>query len=819
MTKVALETNLGRIVIKILKEAAPKTSENFIDLVRSGFYDGTKFHRIIPGFVIEAGDPTTRIPQLTSFRGNQVASTMPFEYTKKSHLRGIVSMIRDTDLDSASSQFFIVVSNSPFLDGQYSSFGEVVEGMEVVDTITNLSRNEEDIPINGVIIFRAYIVPEVDVDHIMWAAEEIEIPCNESGRGSIDIVMSAQTLSKTNKIISDRSLFFDFLNESKQLAQEENVEILGMSSSLQRAKESFNGHREVRCDKTGKAYLHLRAKIPTRERLKNALDPGPLIGIQVSVKVPNENIVVADNDRDDYWFEKIIGKGMLDAGLATLNELQRKIIGEMNKTDLQRSTELAEAIDESLQPFNMMKQTGEAVIKAKMIEVTDTLRIQKSLVLIPVGLGMLKWAYDKYLQQLTNFLKPRIYREIRKEVIKHFSGDPDKIIKAILGGFSVGIAQGSYNAASASVNDFKFVFHDLPKILHSFIKKRIREPSRIVFQFVTNPVQTSMELIGNATRMLVIHGLDAYNFLKYSFLTKENLFKLKSMVESILKNMNNNDMWNFVKKIGDHIYVGFEKHLQQTSKFLGYKEHSEKNAFINAFIVGDIAGYVSTTIAGQVALHVIVGYLTVGAGNILLALSKLGGFARKSASSILRVIKATKSLLQHLGTMAKFLKEKFRRGGARAKNAIGGFFSVFLKIFLNSTEIIFKLLTMNRVSVKKVFDAVFELVKKALTWIRNKAILSMDKINWRIITQGFLLLVDAGLNELLGKLIDGFQSSNINEGTIMLKNFADDREYILNNYGTINNQMRKKYPDLFSRDHSKEQIYKQYVTAVKMLGN
>ena len=140
---------MGDITIKFFYDKAPKHVENFVDLSAKGFYDGTMFHRVIPGFMIQGGDPLTkkaedpRQPYGTGGNGN---NRVKAEFNDVSHKRGIVSMARSSDPNSASSQFFIVVKDSTFLDDQYSAFGEVVSGMDVADKIANTPRDAKDRP-------------------------------------------------------------------------------------------------------------------------------------------------------------------------------------------------------------------------------------------------------------------------------------------------------------------------------------------------------------------------------------------------------------------------------------------------------------------------------------------------------------------------------------------------------------------------------------------------------------------------------------------------------------------------------------------------
>ena len=146
MTRALVNTNLGNIQFELLSDIAPETVRNFIKLAKSGFYDGTLFHRVIPKFMIQGGDPNTKQSDKSTWGTGGPGYNMKAEFNSRSHLRGIVSMARSSDPDSAGSQFFIVTSDSTFLDKQYTVFGEVVEGMEVADKIVDLPRDGNDCP-------------------------------------------------------------------------------------------------------------------------------------------------------------------------------------------------------------------------------------------------------------------------------------------------------------------------------------------------------------------------------------------------------------------------------------------------------------------------------------------------------------------------------------------------------------------------------------------------------------------------------------------------------------------------------------------------
>ena len=147
MPSGTIETNLGTIKFKLLPELAPEHVRNFVQLAQSGFYDGTLFHRVIPGFMIQGGDPNTKNPDLKSQWGmGGPGHNIKAEFNSRSHLRGIISMARSQDPDSAGSQFFIVTSDSTFLDREYTVFGEVTDGMDVADKIVKLPRDGNDCP-------------------------------------------------------------------------------------------------------------------------------------------------------------------------------------------------------------------------------------------------------------------------------------------------------------------------------------------------------------------------------------------------------------------------------------------------------------------------------------------------------------------------------------------------------------------------------------------------------------------------------------------------------------------------------------------------
>jgi len=145
--KVAeLHTSAGEIDIRFYPDAAPNHVKNFIDLAEKGFYNGTKFHRVIPGFMIQGGDPNTISGNPYTWGTGSSGKNVAAEFNSIHHARGVVSMARSNDPNSASSQFFICVADAGSLDGQYTAFGKVTKGMDVADKIVNAPRGANDRP-------------------------------------------------------------------------------------------------------------------------------------------------------------------------------------------------------------------------------------------------------------------------------------------------------------------------------------------------------------------------------------------------------------------------------------------------------------------------------------------------------------------------------------------------------------------------------------------------------------------------------------------------------------------------------------------------
>jgi peptidyl-prolyl cis-trans isomerase B (cyclophilin B) len=146
--RAVIETLFGEIEIELLPQKAPGHVKNFLDLARKGFYDGTTFHRVIPGFMIQGGDPNTKDRKAS--RGVHGTGgpgyTIKAEFNDVSHKRGVVSMARSSDPNSAGSQFFICVADYPSLDRQYTAFGRVMRGIDVADKIVSAARDGRDNP-------------------------------------------------------------------------------------------------------------------------------------------------------------------------------------------------------------------------------------------------------------------------------------------------------------------------------------------------------------------------------------------------------------------------------------------------------------------------------------------------------------------------------------------------------------------------------------------------------------------------------------------------------------------------------------------------
>ncbi len=159
-----IKTNFGDMVVNFFENSAPKHTESFKLHAKSGYFDGTIFHRVIPGFVIQGGDPNTKGENKASYgmgghaakyygvgdENNQSTWNLPAEFNDLKHKHGILSMARSNHPDSGGSQFFVCAGDVPHLDNQYTVFGQVIEGNDVIDQIVNLQRDGNDNPLERV---------------------------------------------------------------------------------------------------------------------------------------------------------------------------------------------------------------------------------------------------------------------------------------------------------------------------------------------------------------------------------------------------------------------------------------------------------------------------------------------------------------------------------------------------------------------------------------------------------------------------------------------------------------------------------------------
>jgi peptidyl-prolyl cis-trans isomerase B (cyclophilin B) len=159
-TKAVIHTKFGDITLIFFPEVAPNHTYSFIELSKKKFYDKTIFHRIIPGFMIQGGDPISKSTDRSRHGTGDPGYKLKAEFSKMEHRRGTLSMARSRHPDSAGSQFFICVANAPHLDGKYTVFGRVTEGMDVVDKIVRQPRDRRDNPIDRIEMKVEVVVPK-----------------------------------------------------------------------------------------------------------------------------------------------------------------------------------------------------------------------------------------------------------------------------------------------------------------------------------------------------------------------------------------------------------------------------------------------------------------------------------------------------------------------------------------------------------------------------------------------------------------------------------------------------------------------------------
>ena len=287
---VILETSQGKIVIEFFPNDAPNHVKNFMNLTESEFYDGVIFHRVIPGFMIQGGDPNTKNPDTSTWGQGGPGTSVDAEFNSIKHDRGIVSMARSQNPNSAGSQFFIVHQNSNFLDKQYTVFGRIVtdESFETLDKIASLEIGPRDIPVNidEVKITKATTVNRSEVTNLLElgeperVSESLDIPPQPTdGTGNqmfenkeLDVAFSAPEgwslqeppkvdentpdvvavgpkIGEINPVISlriidkDGKSFDDFIQEKNELLNEVvatgNLEITSQEKTTINEKEAY----------------------------------------------------------------------------------------------------------------------------------------------------------------------------------------------------------------------------------------------------------------------------------------------------------------------------------------------------------------------------------------------------------------------------------------------------------------------------------------------------------------------------------------------------------------------------------------------------
>ena len=287
---VILETSQGKIIIEFFPEDAPNHVRNFINLTESEFYDGVLFHRVIPGFMIQGGDPNTKDGDNSTWGQGGPSTSVDAEFNSIKHNRGIVSMARSQNPNSAGSQFFIVHQNSNFLDQQYTVFGRIVtdESFETLDKITSLEIGQRDIPVNtdeakitkAITVSRSEVTDLLDLGEPERVSESLDIPTQPTeGTGSqmfeneeLDVAFSAPEgwslqqppkvdentpdvvavgpkIGEINPVISLRVIdkegksFDDFIQEKNELLNEVvatgNLEIASQEKTTINEKEAY----------------------------------------------------------------------------------------------------------------------------------------------------------------------------------------------------------------------------------------------------------------------------------------------------------------------------------------------------------------------------------------------------------------------------------------------------------------------------------------------------------------------------------------------------------------------------------------------------
>jgi peptidyl-prolyl cis-trans isomerase B (cyclophilin B) len=296
---VILHTNLGNIVIELFPNDAPNHVQNFIKLAEDGFYDGTIFHRIIPGFMIQGGDPNTKGGDQSTWGTGGPGYSVNAEFNTIKHNRGIVSMARAQDPNSAGSQFFIVHKDSNFLDQQYTVFGRIVteESFATLDKIASVKTGEKDIPTNTeqVKITKVEVVNRSTLTNLLQLSEpervttpittslgfqryedkalDIEFDAPEgwllqqpekTNENSPDVVVVGPRIGPINPVISltisnvDGKTLDNLIQEKAKLLdvalKAGNLEIISQEKSIINEKEAFITHAKGIFQSGGESY-------------------------------------------------------------------------------------------------------------------------------------------------------------------------------------------------------------------------------------------------------------------------------------------------------------------------------------------------------------------------------------------------------------------------------------------------------------------------------------------------------------------------------------------------------------------------------------
>ena len=234
---------LGTFTIELFPSVAPLHTNNFDSLAAQHFFDSTAFHRVVPGFVIQGGDPNSISgPVSTWGQGQPWQPTVPAEFTPARHYRGIIGAARDTNINSANSQFYICVANAFFLDNNYTVFGKVVSGMDIVDTIVAEPADVNEVPLRKISMF----VTEVGVDDSIPAAPTLIGPANNAVNINITNVFSWTPVPSAvlyNVQIASDSLFTTIVDSKNAgLSQMGTFHFPGSADYYWRVRTNNGGH-------------------------------------------------------------------------------------------------------------------------------------------------------------------------------------------------------------------------------------------------------------------------------------------------------------------------------------------------------------------------------------------------------------------------------------------------------------------------------------------------------------------------------------------------------------------------------------------------